>query len=341
MKRTILWSALLLAAGCASYQTAPTADPVRVETCVAALSEAADEARYVGTVEEEASAALSFPVGGTLARTYADEGQRVGEGALLAELDPTSAQQTAEAAEAALAQARDACDRLRKLHDAQTLPEIQWVEAQTRLRQAEAAARIARKNLGDCTLRAPFAGVVGKRRASAGETVLPGAPVLTLLRIASVKVRFAVPEQEIAAIRADSRVRVTVPALGEGAFCAAKIEKGAVANPASHTYDVRATLLNEGGELLPGMVCRVAVTPAGAARRIVVPARAVQQAGDGSRYVWVVRGDTAVRAAVSTGRFAGNGIVLRGGVEPGERIVVAGMQKIGEGTPIVWSDERE
>ena len=119
-------------------------------------------------------------------------------------------------------------------------------------------------------------------------------------------------------------------------FTAGKIEKGAVANPAAHTYDVRATLDNAAGELLPGMVCRVTVSPAESAEEIAVPLRAVQQAGDGSRFVWTVRGDSAVRTAVTTGRLVNNGIVLTGGVAAGDRIVVDGMQKIGEGSKVVW-----
>ena len=334
MKRTILVAALLMAAGCSSPKKARTVDPLRVETIVAAPSADAGAAVYVGTIEEEASASLSFPVPGTVARTFADEGQRVRQGQLLAELDPTSARQTFDAAEAALNQAKDACARLRQLYDAESLPEIQWVEAQTRLRQAEAAFEIARKNLGDCSLSAPFAGVVGRRQASAGENVLPGVPVMTLLQIGSVKVRFSVPEQEIAGLGADSRIGVSVAALGDRTFTAGRIEKGAVANPAAHTYDVRATLPNAGGELLPGMVCRVTVSPAESAEEIAVPLRAVQQAGDGSRFVWTVRGDSAVRKAVTTGRLVNNGIVLAGGAAAGDRIVVDGMQKIGEGSKV-------
>ena len=123
---------------------------------------------------------------------------------------------------------------------------------------------------------------------------------------------------------------------GDRVFPAGKIEKGAVANPAAHTYDVRATLDNAAGELLPGMVCRVTVSPAESAEEIAVPLRAVQQAGDGSRFVWTVRGDSAVRTAVTTGRLVNNGIVLTGGVAAGDRIVVDGMQKIGEGSKVVW-----
>ena len=255
MKRTVFCAALLLAAGCSSPKKNRTVAPLRVETIVAAPSADVGAAVYVGAIEEESSAALSFPVAGTVARTFADEGRRVGKGHLLAELDPTSARRTFEAAEAALNQAKDACARLKQLYDAESLPEIKWVEAQTRLRQAEAAFGIAKKNLEDCSLYAPFSGVVGQRRISAGETALPGVPVLTLLEVGRVKVRFSVPEQEIARLGADSRIGVGVAALGDRVFPAGKIEKGAVANPAAHTYDVRATLDNVVGVLLLGLLC--------------------------------------------------------------------------------------
>ena len=210
MKRTVFCAALLLAAGCSSPKKNRTVDPLRVETIVAAPSADVGAAVYVGAIEEESSAALSFPGAGTVARTFADEGRRVGKGHLLAELDPTSARRTFEAAEAALNQAKDACARLKQLYDAESLPEIKWVEAQTRLRQAEAAFGIAKKNLEDCSLYAPFSGVVGQRRISAGETALPGVPVLTLLEVGRVKVRFSVPEQEIA------RLEEIVAALEKG-----------------------------------------------------------------------------------------------------------------------------
>lgn len=326
---------LLLATGCTSPKKTHTADPLRVGTVVVVPSSDIDAAVYVGTVEEETSAALSFPVAGTVARTYADEGQRVQQGQLLAELDPTSARQTFDAAQAALDQAKDACARLKQLYDAESLPEIKWVEAQTRLRQAESAYGIARKNLDDCKLYAPFTGVIGKRQASAGETVLPGIPAMTLLRIGTVKVRFPVPEQEIARLGTDSRLRITVAALGDRAFPAVKIEKGAVANPAAHTYDVRATISNTDGELLPGMVCRVEVLPAGAAEEIALPVRAVQQAGDGSRFVWKVNGDSVTRTTVTTGRLVNNSITVISGVHAGDRIVTDGMQKIGEGSKVI------
>ena len=130
MKRTVFCAALLLAAGCSSPKKNRTVDPLRVETIVAAPSADVGAAVYVGAIEEESSAALSFPVAGTVARTFADEGRRVGKGHLLAELDPTSARRTFEAAEAALNQAKDACARLKQLYDAESLP-VETIGAST------------------------------------------------------------------------------------------------------------------------------------------------------------------------------------------------------------------
>ena len=306
MKRIYMLAALLLATGCASKQERRTVAPMRVETLVVAPSSETESSRYVGTIEEERSVALSFPLAGTLARIEVDEGEYVTRGAVVAELDPTSARQSYAAAEATFEQARDACERLRKLHEANSLPEIQWVEAQTRLQQASSTFELARKNLEDCTLRAPFAGVVGKRQAEAGETLLPGVPVVTLLDIASVKVRFAVPEQEIASLDARRRIDVSVAALGDQTFRAGAPRRSIEANPAAHTYEV------------------------------TVPLQAVREAGDGSRFVWKVAGDSVLRTPVRTGRFAGNAVVIEEGLSAGDRIVTEGMQKIGEGSKIVW-----
>lgn len=157
---------------------------------------------------------------------------------------------------------------------------------------------------------------------------------MTLLRIGMVKVRFPVPEQEIARLGTDSRLRITVAALGDRAFPAGKIEK-CRGKPATHTYDVRATLSNADGELLPGMVCRVVASPAGAAEEIALPIRAVQQAGDGSRFVWKVSGDSVVRTAVATGRLVNNAVTITAGIQAGDRIVTDGMQKIGQGSKVI------
>lgn len=327
---------MLLSAGCTSNNRTYQLNPIRVNTMVVDASNDIDAHIYVGVIEESTSAALSFAVPGTVSRMYVEEGQQVRKGQLLAELDPTSVRQTYDAAKATLSQAEDACKRLKILYEGNSLPEIKWVEAQTKLSQARSAFRIAEKNLDDTRLTAPFAGVVGKRRLSAGETAMPGVPALTLYDLKEVKVRFTVPEREIAQLGLDNRVVVMVAALGDKEFEATNIEKGAVANPATHTYDVRATIANGKQELLPGMVCNVTVTPSDGIEEIAIPLRALQKYGNGGSFVWKVQGDSVVRTPVETNRLVQNGIAISEGLSEGDRIVVDGMQKIGQGSKVVW-----
>lgn len=174
MKRVTFLTVLLFATACSSRQPLRTVEPLRVGTIVAKPSVDAVSAVYVGTVAARRSVALSFPLGGTLAAVHTDEGRRVRKGDLLAELDPASARQTYEAARAALDQAQDAYARMEQLHDAQSLPEIKWIEIRTRLRQAESACELARKNLDDCRLLAPFDGASASGR---GRSVRPCCPV--------------------------------------------------------------------------------------------------------------------------------------------------------------------
>lgn len=336
MKKLLIPALVSIAFGCTSRQQIRESSPIRVETQVVCREATVARRNYVGTVEEEMAAALSFPIGGTVSRIHFHAGQFIRQGDLLVELDNTSARQSYDAAKATLEQAQDAYARLKKLHDGNSLPEIQWVEVQTKLRQAEAGFAIAEKNLADCRLYAPFAGVVGKRIATVGETALPGAPVMTLLRIATVYVRFTVPEREIGAMRSDDRIEVRVAALGDKVFVATGIEKSASANAATHAYDVRASIPNAAYELLPGMVCDVRATSADTTEETVVPLRAIQQAGDGRRFVWVVRGDSVVRTSVEVGRLVDDRAVINKGIAHGERIVVEGMQKIGDGSKVVW-----
>ena len=165
MKRIFMLGALLVATGCASKQERPSVAPIRVETCLVTPSSEADCSYYVGAIKEERSAALSFPLAGTLARTFVDEGQYVARGTLVAELDPTSARQSHAAA---LAGRRETCAPRRPrchLRNPRRHPANPGVAGQTLLQWPQAACGMTRNNLEGCSLRAPIAGVLGKRRS--------------------------------------------------------------------------------------------------------------------------------------------------------------------------------
>lgn len=288
---------------------------------------------YVGQAEANTSTSVSFPTAGTLGRVYVEEGQAVKAGQLLAEINPTLLQKALQSAEALLSQARDAYDRMKYLHETNSLPEIQWVETQSKLSQAQSAYDIARKNLEDCRLLAPISGVVGRKFVQTGETVMPAQPVMTVLDINKVKVNVSIPEKEIGGIHADTECGVYVAALDGASFKGRRIVKSVQSDPMTHTYPISIHVDNPGGRLLPGMVCDVTFGQTGTPA-LSVPITAVMAGTGDSRYVWVVENGTAKRKDIRTGMAYGGRIVVTEGLQAGDSVIVKGMQKLSNGSKV-------
>ena len=167
---------------------------------------------YIGTSEENISADISFLVSGNIREINVRESEKVKKGQKLASLDITNLNNSNNAAEAAYKQANDAYDRMKKLYDNGSLPEIKFIEIKTKLEQAQSAYAITKKNLEEGTLYAPFDGIISKCMISTGENVLPGKPVFRLICVDDIKIRFSVPEKEITDIRINDTASVSVQA---------------------------------------------------------------------------------------------------------------------------------
>jgi RND family efflux transporter MFP subunit len=267
------------------------------------------------------------------------EGQAVSRGQLLAEMDDTQARSMLTAAEAAMAQANDALQRYSMLHDAGALPEVQWVEIQSKVAQAESQLAMARKNLSDCRLTSPVSGVVGHKYIGVGETALPSQAVVSIFNIGSVKVKVAIPEMEINAINSDTPSTINVDAVGQ-VFSGGRIEKSVQADALTHTYDIRINVANTGRQLLPGMVASVRFEASSSPSQesdVKIPVTAVQRRADGSLFVWTVGNDSvAHRTTIAIGQTTGNRVAITSGVQPGQRVITEGYQKLGEGTKVVF-----
>ena len=335
----ILLSVILLGSSC-QQQTAKSSmkAPTRVKTLVVS-SDVVDNAQtYVGMVEEREATAVSFTGMGVVKRVLVREGQAVGKGQLLAEMDDTQARNLLSGAEAQMTQANDALARYKMLHDNGSLPEVQWVEIQSKVAQAKSQLEVAKKNLADCRLVAPVSGVIGKKLIGAGETALPSQAIVNILDISSVKVKVAVPEAEVGGINAHTPTSIVVEAI-KGSFQGGQIEKGVQADALTHTYDIRINVANGDRKLLPGMVANVRFLSDGsqAVDSKMVPVTAVQRKSDGSLFVWTVGKDrTAHRTTVTIGQPQGNYVSVFDGLNTGDRIATEGYQKLSEGTKVVY-----
>lgn len=331
---TTLGIVALVSCSKSKSESAISNDVVMVKTQQVQLTDASGVKDYVGTVEESSASALSFEVAGNVQQVLVSEGQQVHKGQLLAILDKSSLKSAHDAAVAMLRQAEDANKRLTLLHDNNSLPDIKYIEMQTNLEKARSSENIARKNLRDASLYAPFAGVIGERSIEPGMNVLPSQSVLTLLQMNQMKVKVTVPENEIAMVRIGQKARITIAALNNCSFEGVIDLKGVVANPLSHTYEVKIRINQADPQLMPGMVCKVLLQTEDKTAGLVLPNQAIQVSDSGQKYVWLARDGKAERQMIETGELTDNGVTVTDGLRPGDQVIVEGWQKIGDGSKI-------
>ena len=330
--------AVLLVSSCGQKKEQQTKAPTRVKTLVVSPGLVDNAQTYVGIVEEREATAVSFTGMGVVKRMLVNEGQTVSRGQLIAEMDDTQARNLLVGAEASMAQANDALERFKMLHDNGSLPEMQWVEIQSKVAQAKSQLEVAKKNLADCRLTAPVGGIIGKKLVGTGETALPSQAVVNILDISTVKIKVSVPEAEIGGITANTPTSIKVEAI-DGSYRGGRIEKGVEADALTHTYDIRINVVNSGRKLLPGMVASVRFVSEGsqAIGSKMIPVTAVQKNADGSLFVWTVdQKKSAHRTPVAIGQTEGNYVLVSDGLNMGNRIVTEGYQKLSEGTKVIY-----
>ena len=246
MKKNYLMAVCLfltVMSGCGNKEQAPQqAEPVKVKVMTVVSSVRNETVRFSGTVQEENGSSLSFPLMGRVKSVKVDLGSRVRQGQLLATLDEVSMQNTYQAAKTALKQAEDAYQRMKELHEKGSLAEMKWVEVQSKLQQAQSMEAVARKNLTDCQLYAPFSGVIAEKSLEVGQNVVPGVQVLKLVSDDRLKVRISVPETEIARVARGQKAVIEAPVLNGTKAEGVVTEKGVQANPLSRSYEVNVSI---------------------------------------------------------------------------------------------------
>ena len=301
---------------------------VNVEVEQAKNMDGSETFSYSGTIEESELIPLSFSTVGSVARVFVSEGDYVKRGQLLAELNEETYKNAYEISSATLKQAEDAYKRLAPMYKNGNLPEIKFVEVETGLQQAKAAAAISKKSLNDCKLYSPVNGVVGKRSIEPGMTAMPNITSINIVKIEKVFACVSIAENEISSIEKGQNADIGIAALNNAEYKGKVEEIGVVADPLAHSYKIKIGIANINGQIKPGMICNVTLNKLGETSSLSVPNQAVLVDEHGRSFVYAVHKNKAVKKFIKTGKLLTNGIEITEGLNPGEIIVVAGLQKL-------------
>ena len=343
-KRTLLSGTIavtVILSGCKNHDKATDAGPVRVNVEVVGHKATADGNRiFSGTVEASEESTVSFSVPGTITKVYVEEGQKVSNGQIIAHIKSESLVNSRNIAQAELEEARDAYQRLKKLHDADALPDVKWVEIQSKLKQAENAAALADRAVADASIHAPISGYVSQKFANDGQTVIPAEPVVKIVNLNTLQVSIPVPENEISSFGPQTTAAIKFD-IEDSPEVIGKIgNKSVVADPLTRSYTVKFDIDNVNGKILPGMIGDVVVkglqndSSTVKTSGITLPSQAVLLSSDNHQFVWTIKNGKAQRKEVVADELSANGVIVRSGLAPGDSIIVAGMQKVSTGTEV-------
>ena len=306
--------------------------PVSVRTVVVEQTTDAGTRTFLGEVEAVAGISLHHPLGGKLVALHVHNGHKVSQGQAVADLDDTQSRSMHEAALATLNQAEDGYQRLLQVHDNGGLSDAKWIEMQTNLEKARQQEIATRKSVEDCHLTAPIDGIVTEADVHVGQQLFPGQTICTVLSLNALQTVFTVPENDVSSFAIGDTVTLTLNALPDKTFRGIVTEKGLSAGMIAHTYRLKASILSPTKQILPGMITKVQ-TIKSFASGLVVPAGCVQTTPEGPA-VWIVRDGIAQRQQITTTQFVRDGVLVSKGLSVGDRVVVAGYQKLFNGAKV-------
>jgi membrane fusion protein, multidrug efflux system len=356
----VLASAACLAACGADEAAAPPPPEVLFVPVVA--RDVPEVSEWLGTTEGFVDAQIRSQVAGYLISRDYQEGALVTKGTLLFHIDPRPFQATLDQASgdlgranAELALGRQDVARYAPLVESGAVSRQEYDNAMQRLHSSEAAVQTARGavdkakiDLGFTEIRSPIDGLVGVAVHQLGDFVSPTdpQPLTTVSQLDPIRVSFPVSEQEY--LRYAPRIREAVRSgsfpkgaeqliLADGSLYPHRgtgHPAGREVDPQTGTILVKGVFPNPDYLLRPGQYARVRVNMDTLAGALVVPQRAVQELQGLAQLAVIGDDDKIELRTVVPGPAWGTLRVISKGVRAGERVVVEGIQKVQDGSPV-------
>jgi RND family efflux transporter MFP subunit len=325
---------------------AARAKPVHVDTVAVEERPMPRTVLLAGTLKANQESELAANAMGRVLRTMVERGSFVAQGQAIAQLDARSSNLVATEAHANLETARaqktlaeQDCTRFERLHEKGAISQMEYdrvtanchtaAEAAT---AAESRAQQALQNVGDATVRAPFAGLVAERYISAGEYVRPDTRVVHLVDIDPLRLELTISEGDMGAVKVGQKVGFQVAAFPNQTFTGTVRYIGPSVRAATRDLVFEALVPNRDHLLRPGLFA-TARLDVGAQKLPTVLRSALRKDGDTLR-AFVVTGKKLEERIVQPGPEEGERVAILSGLAAGERVVAQPTDQIVDGLDV-------
>lgn len=350
--------AALTLAACEEEQKAENTEPALRAIKHMTLDQRAglQQRRIAGVVTAAISTNVGFEIGGQVIELLRKAGDRVDDGELIARLDPEPSRLRVAQSENSLAQAQASLDDARKKFEQQRKLRQQGYATQTAFDSAEATLKnaegavgvsessldLARRDLAKTDLKAPFAGVIGRREVDVFQEVTGGQPIYSIQSDGEDKIEASLPETLINTVSLGSMVEVSFPPLG-GVTVKGVIDEISPLAGDANAYPIEVRLDGTPPGLRAGMsaelIFRFETEATGKAFLIPMTAlKPVVGAEEASIFVYNADNGTLAERTVRVTNVENNSLEVVGDLNEGEVIATAGVSFLHDGMKVTLFD---
>lgn len=281
---------------------------------------------FTGNIQPMYRNYISSSAAQRVEKIYVEVGSRVKKGQLLVQMESINYAQ----ARIQLENLKLDLSRVEALYNAGGIPAQQYDQMKTQVKIAEESIANLDRNT---KLLSPVDGIVVQRNFDDGD-VATGQPILVVMQMQPVKILINISEEFFPQVKVGTPVEITLDIYPGRSFKGRVMLIHPVIDAATRSFVAEVRIENPSLEIRPGMFARAKVD-FGTKERMVVSDRAViKQQGTNDRYVFVLDGDIAVYTKVEVGKRVGNIYEILGGLEPGQKIIVAGNTALIDGSKV-------
>src|SRR6267142_1440679 len=305
-----------------------------VEVAAAIRDTVVDAIAATGQIEAVQSVDLRPEVDGRIVEILVREGQQVDAGTGLFKVDDAELKAQVARAEADRDVAQRNLERTKQLMTQNASSQADLERADAGYRAAQASYDLLKTRLDRTVVRAPFAGVTGRRLVSIGTYVNSQTPLITLQSVNPQHAAFNVPERYADRLRRGQLVSFHVAAIPGKNFSGEVVFVDPVVELPGRTILIKARVPNSEHELQAGMFIEARLATNIRPNAVVVPEDAILPV-QGSTYVWGVKDGKATQRQVTVGVRTAGWAEVQSGVEAGDQVVVGGLERLFPNAPVM------
>ncbi|TVQ11294.1 MAG: efflux RND transporter periplasmic adaptor subunit [Bacteroidetes bacterium] len=289
-------------------------------------------------------AMISPETNGQITSIEVEKGQEVRRGQVLARLNVSVIENNIAEAKTSLQLSQTVYNRQKNLWEQEIGSEMQYLEARNNYESLQSRLKSLESQLEMAVMRAPFDGIVDEIFAKEGELAMPGSRVMQVINLDQLYINADVSETFLPVVGRGDKVILRFDAFPGYEEWVPIHRLGNVINPENRTFRLQVRINNPNKQFKPNMMASMGIRSFSTDQALVVPSILIKQDVQG-HFLFVARENEegileASKIYIERGRSGEGKTMIESGIEPGDRIINQGHNRVSDGTLIKISEDR-